>query len=234
MHVIQWRSLSRNVVYCTCFFVGCSLKSLYSPNSSSELLRFERSKQTTARYPDSGLNWKTTQHGCACSIEVDTLLRTPDWTWKFRNSHLLQQPLLCVWSNLEKPQWMYSFRVNSYSAIWPESIWESRFFSTIKLPRSLFFKRMLVRFFKQLYQTGNSHLTPASVFFFVCVFTAPVLMLFRSTCRTSSQIPALSCLPWKPLSKSRPFPHTSFYLNMLLPFIIVRNQRSQPLSEDST
>lgn len=78
MHVIQWWSLSKNVVYSTCFFVGCSLKSLYSPNSSSELFRFEWSKQTTARYPDSGLNWKTTKYSCACSIEVDTLLRTPD------------------------------------------------------------------------------------------------------------------------------------------------------------
>lgn len=129
IYVIQWWSLSRNVVNCTCLFVGCSLKSLYSPNSSSELFRFEQRKQTRARYPDSGLYWKTTKFTCACSIEVDTLLRAPDWTWKFRNSHLLQQPLFCVWSNLEKPQWIYSYRVNSHFAIRPESIWDFFFFS---------------------------------------------------------------------------------------------------------
>ncbi len=123
MHVIQcWRI----VVYCMCCWGGCSMEAIYSPNSSSELFRFEQREQTTARYPDSGLNCKTTKFSCACSIEVDTPLRAPDWAWKFRNSRLLQQPLLCVWSNLEKLQWMHSFRMNS--AIRPESIWLLIFF----------------------------------------------------------------------------------------------------------
>lgn len=105
-----------------------SLKALYSPNSSLEGFRFEQSKQTTARNPDSGLNWRTTKFSRACSIEVDTPLRAPDWTWKFSNSHLLQQPLLCVWSTLEKPQRTYSFGLNSYFAIELESIWVFYFY----------------------------------------------------------------------------------------------------------
>lgn len=214
-----------------CCWGGCSMEAFYSPNSSSELFCFEQSKQTTARYPDSGLNWKTTKFSCACSIEVDTLLRAPDSTWKFRNSRLLQQPLLCVWSNLEKLQWMYSFRMNSYSEIQPESIWVLIFATTIKLLRNLVSKRTLVHFSTV---SSNRKFPSHPCICLFCVFTTPVLMPFHSTCRTSSQIPALSRLLWKPLSKSRSFPHTSFYLNMLLPFIRVRSQRSQPLSEDRT